>query len=116
MEYAFGTSIEFCDFGESRFFELYLDEENIYKVRYLKGDTTEKINMDFNKFKEIINKKTWNEDKINEFCQFDNNNQEKDKPKEQKKEENTIYIVIMIILIIIIIIFFILIILIYFRK
>ena len=116
MEYAFGTSIEFCDFGESRFFELYLDEENIYKVRYLKGDITEKINMDFNKFKEIINKKTWNEDKINEFCQFDNNHQEKEKNKEQKKEGNTLYIVIIIILIIINIIFFILIILIYFRK
>ena len=79
MEYAFGTTIDFYEFAESRFLELYIDDNNKYKVRYLKGNLEEKLNIDYEEFKKIINDKTWDDDNISEFCQFDSIKEESNK-------------------------------------
>ena len=79
MKYAFNTNIEFADFSDCRFFELYLNDTGKYNVRYLKGDDTVKLDIDFDEFKSIINDRTWSDKKVDEFCQFDEN----------KKENNT---------------------------
>ena len=71
MKYAFNTEVEYSSFAESRFFELYIDEDNVYKVRYLKGENSLKKILTFDEFKKIIDEKTWNDKKVSDFCQFE---------------------------------------------
>ena len=74
-----------CTFGDSRYFELYFDDDdNKYKVRYLKGDGTIKLTVDYTEFKDTINNRTWSDEKVGEFCQFEENI---NKSKNNKKEE-----------------------------
>ena len=105
MKYAFNTEVEYSSFAESRYFELYIDENNEYRVRYLKGENSIKKDLTYNEFKSIINDKTWDDNKVADFCQFEK------KPIIDKKEDNnsTLSLVFMISLIILnIIILFIL--------
>ena len=74
MNYSFGTPIEFAEFSDCRFFELIVDDDGIYKVKYIKGDNTVKLNTDFDEFKKVINDKTWSDETVADFCKFDNNN------------------------------------------
>ena len=81
----FNKEMDSCTFGDSRYFELYFDDDdNKYKVRYLKGDGTIKLTVDYNEFKDIINNRTWSDEKVGEFCQFEDNII---KSKNNKKEE-----------------------------
>ena len=87
MKYAFNTTIEFANFADSRFFELYTNDDINYKVRYLKGDDTVKLDIDFDEFKNVVNNKTWSDEEVNKFCQF-NDNKNSDNESEQSNEEN----------------------------
>ena len=100
MKYAFKTNIEFADFADSRFFELYIDDNGNYKVRYLKGDGTVKLDIDFDKFKSEVNDKTWSDEEVNDFCQFnENKNNEKDNNKrENNNDTKNIRLVLLVIL------------------
>ena len=102
MEYAFNdynVKAEYAELAESRFFELYIDDNNNYKVRYLKGNSDEpKLDLSFGDFKEIINKKTWSDEKVAEYCKFN----EKVTPK--KASIVTASFIAMIIMIVIVVI------------
>ena len=103
MKYAFNTSIEFADFADSRFFELYTTDDKNYKVRYLKGDDTVKLDIDFDEFKNVVNNKTWSDKEVNEFCHFkENKNRDKenehgsDKSKDDDDKKNVRLIILII--------------------
>ena len=70
MRYVFNTEMDYCNFAESRYFELYKDNSGEYKVRYITGNNTAKIEKPFEEFKRIMNEKTWDDDKVNKYCQF----------------------------------------------
>ena len=77
MHYFFNISIDDIDFSESRYFELYIDNETGQKnVRYLKGDNKIKMNTTYEIFKNIVKQNIWNNTKIYEFC-FPNENENK---------------------------------------
>ena len=93
LRYAFNNiKLESCSFSDSRYFELYVDDKNKYKVRFLKGDNTVKMDIDYETFKNTINEKTWDDEKVNEFCQLVD--------KKENIQENILGISIMIVLII----------------
>lgn len=57
MHYFFNISIDDIDFSESRYFELYIDNETEQiNVRYLKGDNKIKMNTTYKIFKNIVEK------------------------------------------------------------
>ena len=88
MENYFNIKAEYSEFAESRFFELYKDDKDVYKVRYLRGDASTKIDIKFDEFKNKINEVTWSDEKVNEYCQF---------TKEDKKSKSTsIFYIVMI--------------------
>ena len=74
MNYAFNTPIEFAEFSDCKFFELIVDDNDKYKIKYIKGDNTIKLNIDFDEFKNVINNKTWSDETVADFCQFNDNN------------------------------------------
>ena len=71
MKYTFDLNVEYSTFAETRYFELFLDDENIAHVRYLRGDGSEKKNMTFQEFKIKIDENTWNDSKVANFCQYE---------------------------------------------
>jgi hypothetical protein len=81
MYYTFNLTPEYATFAETRFFELYYENENDTeaRVRYIKGDTTEKINMTFTEFKNKIAETTWTDEKVDEFCKFEKHEEKNDK-------------------------------------
>lgn len=139
MKYVFDLKVEYSTFAEARFFELFLDDNNDYYVRYLRGDGSEKINMTFDEFKEAMDLRTWNDSKVANFCQFEykegeptyydndiddlDDDEDKDKGKDDNKEDDDedddkkhIYISSMVIMSIINFILIIILILICFKK
>ena len=92
MKYAFGTEVDYSVFAESRYLELYLDDKNEYRVRYLRGNDIEKKNLTFNEFKKTINEKTWTDEKVAEFCQFEDN-------QKLKEEKTNIWFIFFIFLV-----------------
>ena len=92
LRYVLNTKVESCGFDDSRFFELYVDDNGKYKVRYLKGDNAIKFNIDYNYFKDKINEKIWSDEKVEEYCQT--------KKNDNKKEKDIMGFSIMIILLI----------------
>ena len=71
MEYAFNTTAAYAELGESRFFEFYQDDSNNYRVRYLKGDSYDPLlDISFDDFKKVINETTWSDEKVAEYCKF----------------------------------------------
>ena len=93
MYYAFNTTIEFADLADSRFIELYVDSNNKLNVRYLRGDSSVKFDVTFEEFKKVINEKTWSDQKVAEFCQFE---EKKNGGQSSKKSLKYVYIGIMI--------------------
>ena len=94
MHYFFNIFIDDIDFSESRYFELYIDNETEQiNVRYLKGDNKIKMNTTYKIFKNIVEKNIWNNTKIYEFC-FPNENEN----KKTKYDINMVGASIMIIL------------------
>lgn len=130
MRYAFDKEMEYSNFAESRYFELYLDENtNEPRVRYIRGDTSVKMDITFEEFKQKIEEKAWSDQKVAEFCQFeDKSKREEDgggKDQERKEEEkgkgkdnndNSLSIFFLIFLIIINSILFILIIIVFKKQ
>ena len=88
MKYAFNLNIEFADFADSRFFELYIDDTGKYKVRYLKGDNKVKLDIDFDEFKNVINDRTWSDEKVSEFCKFNENKNNDNGTDKNENEDN----------------------------
>jgi hypothetical protein len=82
MKYAFNTEVEYSSFAESRYFELYIYNNSEYRVRYLKGENSIKKDLSYEEFKNIINNKTWDDNNVSDFCQFER------QPIIDKKEEN----------------------------
>ena len=73
--------IEYPNFAECRFLELYLDKNNELKIRYMKGNNETKLDIKYENFKNEVEKNIWTKEKINNFCKF-----EKDNEKENEKE------------------------------
>ena len=92
LRYVLNTKLESCGFDDRRFFELNVDDNGKYKVRYLKGDNTIKFDIDYNYFKDKINEKIWSDEKVEEYCQ--------PKKNDNKKEKDIMGFSIMIILLI----------------
>ena len=93
MNYYFNATIDDIDFAESRYFELYV-ENKTYNIRYLKGDNIVKMDLEYEKFKNIVKNRTWSEQKISEFCYPI----KKENKNETKKDINMFGASIMIIL------------------
>ena len=90
--------MEYSNYAESRYLELYL-ENNEFKVRYLKGNDASILNMTYNEFKNKVENKIWDKDKIDNFCKFEKengNNVEKSKKKEINKFGASIMIILSI--------------------
>ena len=67
-------------------------------VRYLKADDTQKLDIEFEKFKEVINSKTWSDQQVNEFCKFtEQNKEDKDNENKDKKSNKDTYRILLII-------------------
>ena len=94
MNYAFNKTIEYADFAESRYFELYIDDNEQYNVRYLKGDNTIKLDIGYDEFKKIVNNKAWSDEEVAKFCQFD----EIQKNNQKENKINILWTSVMIIL------------------
>lgn len=100
MRLAFGKEMDDCTFADSRYFELYIDEkDDEYKVRYLKGDSTIKLNVNYEEFKNIVNNITWSDEKVTEFCQIEDKSKKKENNKNNGKKLDILGISIMISLI-----------------
>ena len=84
-----------AQFAASRFFELYVEDNNNFKVRYLKdlNDTYNILDMDYEEFKNKIEKIIWDNEKINDFCGFT-----EEEPEEKKVKINEVGAGFMVIL------------------
>ena len=90
------NNMEYSNFAESRYLELY-SQNNELKVRYLKGNDDIILNMTYQEFKENIENKIWDKEKIDKFCKFEKENED-NVEKDKKKEINKLGASIMIIL------------------
>ena len=121
MENAFqsyNVTAEYAELAESRFFEFYLDDDNKYKVRYLKGNSdTPKLNIGFDDFENIINEITWSDEKVAEYCKFDEKEEKKEEKEEPKKEKKiSVLFITMIILTVVVVALIIILVLILCKK
>ena len=70
--YLYEKNMEYADFGESRYFELYYDKNKTwdqqFKVKYFKGIGKYKNSWKFSTFKYRIDSKAWSKKSINDFC------------------------------------------------
>ena len=82
----FNKNINYSNFSESINIELYSEQNYKYKVRYLKGYNDIIFDIDYDNFKKQIENTIWNKEKINEFCNFENENK-KDIDKADKKNK-----------------------------
>ena len=66
------STMEYADFGESRYFELYYDKNKTwdrqFQVKYFKGIGKNKKSWQFSSFKYYIDKKAYSKKSINDFC------------------------------------------------
>ena len=75
-----------------------INDNGKYMVRYLKADDTQKLDIEFEKFKEVINSKTWSDQQVNEFCKFtEQNKEDKDNENKDKKSNKDTYKLLLII-------------------
>jgi len=98
MYYAFNLSIEFTEFADCRFFELCVDDEGKFFVKYLKADNTEKLKMNYDEFKNIVNNKTWSDEQVSEFCKFNDNKNNKDDENNKDTDDTKYSYIILIVL------------------
>ena len=92
LRYVFQIDLDTCNFADSRYFELYINDNGDYQVRYLKGDNTIKLDIQFSEFKEKINNIIWTNEEVLEYCKL---------TEKEETDKNPMDISIMIILIII---------------
>ena len=70
MKHVFGTKFIFPSFCSTILFELHKNEENnIYEIKYIINDEL-LLTINYNDFKKKVLEIIWNEEKIEEFCQF----------------------------------------------
>lgn len=85
MNYAFDLEVEYATFAETRYFELYYNpddiEEKSPRVRYIKGNNEIKKDMSFEEFKKVIKEKAWTDEKVGEFCKFNEEEEDDDDKK-----------------------------------
>lgn len=112
MKFAFNVTPEYATFAETRFFELYYENEKDIepKVRYITGTNNVKMVKNFSDFKAKIIDKTWSVEKVAEFCKF------KVEDEEDSESERHTAIAAMVILAIINIILIIVLILLCVKK
>ena len=67
IEKVFGFKAIPPTFAANQYFELYKDEKNDYRVRYIFNDD-EMFSMDYNVFKQDVEKVLWTKEEINELC------------------------------------------------
>ena len=82
----FNKNINYSNFSESINIELYSEQNDKYKVRYLKGYNDIILDIDYYDFRKQIENTIWNKEKINEFCNFEIENK-KDIDKTDKKNK-----------------------------
>ena len=113
MKFAFDLEPEYATFAETRFFELYYENENSTeaKVRYIKGNKTEKLSETFEEFKNKIDNTTWTDERVDNFCQF-----KVEEEKDINKSESHTLIASMIILVVVDFILILVLILLCFKK
>jgi len=106
MRIIFNSTIEECNFGCSRLFELYKINDEYY-VRYLKGDDTIKLNLPYDVFTKNISDNIWDWNKVNEYCGFeDTKNEEKKKTEKHNNKDIAFHIMIVLIIFDVILIIF----------
>lgn len=73
MKYVFNITPKYSTFAETRFFELYYENENKNepKVRYINGNEDEIILINFSEFKSIIENNTWTDEEVAKYCHFE---------------------------------------------
>ena len=70
MKYIFNTKWLFPSFSTTILFELHKnDEKNLYEIKYLLNDET-LLTINYDEFKRKVMEIIWNEEKIENFCQF----------------------------------------------
>ena len=100
MKLTFGTKYILPIFSSTILFELHKNEDkNIYEIKYFVNDEI-LLTIDYEDFKKKVLEIIWNDEKIEEFCQFSIINSNKiDKIKiENKKYKRIIVVLILIIL------------------
>ena len=100
MKLTFGTKYILPIFSSTILFELHKNEDkNIYEIKYFVNDEI-LLTIDYEDFKKKVLEIIWNDEKIEEFCQFSIINSNKiDKIKiENKKYKRIIIVLILIIL------------------
>ena len=91
------SKMEYSNFPESRYIELYSQNDEELRVRYLKSNDEVISDMTYNDFKEKIENKIWDKEKIDNFCKFEKEN-ENNNENGKRKEINKLGASIMIIL------------------
>ena len=105
MRTVFNTSMYLCDFACSRLLELYKDEDKYY-VRYITGNETNILNIDYETFNEKVSENAWSDKTIKGYCKNGNKNEDEeksdegDKKEKDGKEKNNTLLYVMIALII----------------
>ena len=99
MKYVFDVTPQYAKFAETRFFELYINSQNEKRVRYLKGDNDIIKDMTFEEFKTVINKRTYNDEKVDEYCKFEKKIDTNKKDDENDAEQTSIIAMILLIII-----------------
>ena len=71
MHYTFQIPITYIPFAANIFFELHKNESNKnFYVEYI-FDGVSLLNLDYDKFREKVLEAIWSEEKINNFCNFE---------------------------------------------
>ena len=65
------------------------DQEAINEI-YQKLDSDNNGNIDFDEFKNVINNKTWSDETVADFCQFDDNNSNSDNNKSTDNTDSNV--------------------------
>ena len=105
MRIIFNSTIEECNFGCSRIFELYKINDEYY-VRYLKGDDTIKLNLPYDVFIKNISDNIWDWNKVNEYCGFEDKKNEEKKTEKHNNKDIAFHIMIVLIIFDVILIIF----------
>ena len=92
MHYAFQIPITYIPFAANIFFELHKNESsNNFYVEYI-FDGISLLNLDYDKFREKVLESIWSEEKINNFCNFE----QEDKSESDSDKFKTISLILLI--------------------
>ena len=92
MHYAFQIPITYIPFAANIFFELHKNESsNNFYVEYI-FDGISLLSLDYDKFREKVLESIWSEEKINNFCNFE----QEDKSESDSDKFKTISLILLI--------------------